>query len=68
MVRWVGSVLPLMILAIQHAERVALSMDSRAFGAHRRRTEMTDEPLRARDWCVVVLTWALVAVTWNTLR
>ena len=67
-VRWVGSVLPLMILAIQHAERVALSMDSRAFGAHRRRTEMTDEPWRARDWCVVVLTWALVTVTWNTLR
>ena len=66
--RWIGSILPLMILAIQHAERVALSMDSRAFGAHRRRTEMTDEPWRARDWCVVVLTWALVAVTWNTLR
>ena len=67
-VRWTGSILPLMILAIQHAERVALSMDSRAFGAHRRRTEMTDEPWRARDWGVVVLTWALVAFTWNTLR
>ena len=67
-VRWIGSILPLMILAIQHAERVALSMDSRAFGAHRRRTEMTDEPWRARDWGVVVLAWALVAFTWNTLR
>ena len=67
-VRWIGSILPLMILAIQHAERVALSMDSRAFGAHQRRTEMTDEPWRARDWGVVVLTWALVAFTWNTLR
>ena len=67
-VRWIGSILPLIILAIQHAERVALSMDSRAFGAHRRRTEMTDEPWRARDWGVVVLTWALVAFTWNTLR
>lgn len=67
-VRWIGSILPLMILAIQHAERVALSMDSRAFGAHRRRTEMADEPWRARDWRVVVLTWALVAFTWNTLR
>ena len=66
-VRWIGSILPLMILAIQHAERVALSMDSRAFGAHRRRTELTDEPWRARDWGVVVLTWALVAFTWNTL-
>ncbi|WP_448751817.1 ATP-binding cassette domain-containing protein [Actinomyces naeslundii] len=67
-VRWIGSILPLMILAIQHAERVALSMDSRAFGAHRRRTEMTDEPWRARDWGVVVLTWALVTFTWNILR
>ena len=67
-VRWTGSILPLMILAIQHAERVALSMDSRAFGAHRRRTEMTDEPWRARDWGVVVLTWALVAITWKTLH
>ena len=67
-VRWIGSILPLMILAIQHAERVALSMDSRAFGAHRRRTEMTDEPWRARDWGVVALTWTLVAFTWNTLR
>ena len=63
-VRWVGSILPLMILAIQHAERVALSMDSRAFGAHRRRTEMTDEPWRARDWGVVALTWTLVAIAW----
>jgi len=66
-VRWIGSILPLMILAIQHAERVALSMDSRAFGAHRRRTEMTDEPWRGRDWGVVVLTWALALIIWNTL-
>ena len=67
-VRWIGSILPLMILAIQHAERVALSMDSRAFGAHRRRTEMTDEPWRGRDWGVVALTWALVIIIWNTLH
>ena len=66
--RWIGSILPLMILAIQHAERVALSMDSRAFGAYRRRTEMTDEPWRGRDWGVVALTWALVIIIWNTLH
>lgn len=48
-VRWFGSILPLMILAIQHAERVALSMDSRAFGAHPCRTEMEDTPWRGRD-------------------
>ena len=67
-VRWIGSILPLMILAIQHAERVALSIDSRAFGAHRRRTEMTDEPWRGCDWGVVVLTWAMALIIWNTLR
>ena len=67
-VRWIGSILPLMILAIQHAERVALSMDSRAFGAHRRRTEMADEPWRGHDWGVVVLAWALALIIWNTLR
>lgn len=62
--RWAGSIVPLMILAIQHAERVSLSMDSRAFGAHRRRTEMRQEPWRARDWLVLACTWALLACTW----
>lgn len=67
MVRWTGSILPLMILAIQHAERVALSMDSRAFGAHRGRTELRDEPWRRRDWAVVACTWLVTAITWRTV-
>nr|WP_243896335.1 ATP-binding cassette domain-containing protein [Actinomyces bowdenii] len=62
LVRWAGSIVPLMILAIQHAERVSLSMDSRAFGAHRHRTEMVQETWRLRDWLVVGGTWALLAV------
>ncbi len=66
-VRWTGSILPLMILAIQHAERVALSMDSRAFGAHRGRTELRDEPWRRRDWAVVACTWLVTAITWRTV-
>ena len=36
---WPGNIREL----AHYAERVALSMDSRAFGAHRQRTEMTDE-------------------------
>ena len=66
-VRWAGSILPLMILAIQHAERVALSMDSRAFGAYRGRTELRDEPWRQRDWAVVACTWLVTAITWRTV-
>lgn len=44
-----GYVLPLMAGAIRHAERVALAMDSRAFGAHATRTERHDVPWRTRD-------------------
>ena len=63
-VRWLSSVVPLMILAIQHAERVALSMDSRAFGAHPRRTELLDVPWRMRDAVVVVVVWSVTAGLW----
>lgn len=62
--RWLSSVVPLMILAIQHAERVALSMDSRAFGAHPRRTELIDVPWRMRDAVVVVAVWVATAGLW----
>lgn len=44
-----GYILPLMAGAIRHAERVALAMDSRAFGAHTTRTERYDIPWRTRD-------------------
>lgn len=60
-VRWVSALLPLTVLAVRHAERVALSMDSRAFGAHPRRTEMRDEPWRPRDLLVVAFAWAAAA-------
>jgi len=63
-VRWLSSVVPLMILAIQHAERVALSMDSRAFGAHPRRTELLDVPWRMRDAVIVVVVWSVTAGLW----
>ncbi len=62
--RWLSSVVPLMILAIQHAERVALSMDSRAFGAHPRRTELIDVPWRMRDAVVVGAVWVATAGLW----
>ncbi len=58
-VRWFGSLVPLMILGIQHAERVALSMDSRAFGAYPSRTELIPVRWRLIDWIVVILGWGI---------
>ena len=45
--------MPLAILAVQHGERVALSMDSRGFSAYPRRTELQHTPWQVRDWCLV---------------
>lgn len=53
--RWWGYIVPLLAGAIRHAERVALAMDSRAFGAHPDRTERHLVPWRARDTVFTVL-------------
>ena len=50
--------MPLLAGAIRHAERVALAMDARAFGAHPTRTERYLVPFRARDAVFIVLFWA----------
>lgn len=60
-----GYLIPLLASAIRHAERVALAMDSRAFGAHKTRTERTEVPWRIRDtvFCVLyVLASGAIAV------
>lgn len=63
--RGLGYVVPLLAGAIRHAERVALAMDARAFGAHPTRTERHLVPFRARDVVFVVLSWAVsAAVFW----
>jgi energy-coupling factor transport system permease protein len=41
--------------AIRHAERVALAMDARAFGAYPDRTERHIVPFRARDVVFIAL-------------
>jgi energy-coupling factor transport system permease protein len=56
--RFTGSIVPLLAGAIRHAERVALAMDARAFGAHATRTERHLVPLRVRDGVFVVVFWA----------
>ncbi|HEX5859233.1 MAG TPA: energy-coupling factor transporter transmembrane component T [Microbacterium sp.] len=61
-----GYVVPLLAGAIRHAERVALAMDARAFGAHPTRTERYLVPFRARDAVFVVLFWAVsAALFWS---
>lgn len=60
--RYLGYVVPLLAGAIRHAERVALAMDARAFGAHPTRTERHVMPFRARDWVFVLLFWAVTAL------
>lgn len=45
-----GYIVPLLAGAIRHAERVALAMDARAFGAFATRTERYLVPFRVRDW------------------
>jgi len=60
--RWAGYPVPLLAGAIRHAERVALAMDARAFGAHPTRTERHLVPWRVRDTAFVVLAWAVTAV------
>lgn len=59
--RWVRTVVPLLAGAIRHAERVALAMDARAFGAHPDRTERHTMPWRRRDTVFVVAFWAVSA-------
>ncbi|GAA3932974.1 ATP-binding cassette domain-containing protein [Microbacterium soli] len=53
-VRGWGYIVPLLASGIRHAERVALSMDARAFGAHPTRTERRIVAWRARDTAFVV--------------
>ncbi|WP_100812394.1 MULTISPECIES: energy-coupling factor transporter transmembrane component T [unclassified Microbacterium] len=66
--RRMGYVVPLLAGAIRHAERVALSMDSRAFGAYPRRTERYRIPFRARDVVFIALFWSATAAIFLTLR
>lgn len=63
--RLFGYAVPLLASAIRHAERVALAMDARAFGAHATRTERHVVRWRARDTVFVISFWlATIAIYW----
>ncbi|MBS1896888.1 MAG: energy-coupling factor transporter transmembrane protein EcfT [Actinobacteria bacterium] len=56
-----GYIVPLLASAIRHAERVALAMDARAFGAYPTRTERHEVPFGGRDIVFLVLMLAASA-------
>ena len=60
--RGLGTVVPLLAGGLRHAERVALAMDSRAFGASPTRTERHLVPFRTRDWTFMVAFWVVTAL------
>jgi len=65
--RWSGYVVPLLAGAIRHAERVALAMDARAFGAYPDRTERHLVPWRVRDTVFVAAFLVVSAVLFGLL-
>ncbi|WDG17917.1 energy-coupling factor transporter transmembrane component T [Microbacterium sp. Clip185] len=66
--RWGGYIVPLLAGAIRHAERVALAMDARAFGAHPDRTERHLVPFGIRDVVFVLAFWAVSAAVFLITR
>lgn len=65
--RGIGYVVPLLAGAIRHAERVALAMDARAFGANPDRTERHIVPFRVRDTVFIAIFWVVSAtLLWVT--
>lgn len=62
-----GYIVPLLAGAIRHAERVALAMDARAFGAHATRTERYIVPFRTRDVVFIALFLVASAVIFTVL-
>ena len=67
--RSISYAVPLLASAIRHAERVALAMEARAFGAHDTRTERIASRWRPRDSAFVALFWLVTAaiVWWGLL-
>ncbi|MEV1129179.1 energy-coupling factor transporter transmembrane component T [Agromyces sp. NPDC049794] len=66
--RFISYSIPLLASAIRHAERVALAMEARAFGAHDARTERILSRWRLRDTAFVAVFWlATAAIVWAGL-
>lgn len=62
------SAVPLLTTAIRQAERTALAMDARAFGAFDTRTYFRRMPFRTADWLYVAGFWLLSLLIFLGLR
>ena len=62
-----AAVIPLLASSIRHADRMALAMESRAFGAHPTRTERLPSRWRARDTVFMLALWTLTAALFLAL-
>lgn len=62
--RWCSSFVPLCIIAVRHAEKVAMSMDTRAFGAFPTRTSIDPTAWRWWDTVLLIALWIIGAVGW----
>lgn len=61
------SILPVLVAAFRHGDQLALTLDSRGFGALPSRTLHDFAPLRTRDVCALVAAWLLTPAVaiWN---
>lgn len=67
--RAVRYAIPLFVNAIRRAERTALAMDARAFGAHDERTYYRTQSVTGMDVGFIVLFWLLsVGIVWILLQ
>ncbi len=64
--RTVGYPVPLLASSVRHAERVAMSMDARGFGAAPHRTERRVLPWRRTDWLFVLACWIVTGLGYGT--
>lgn len=62
-----AAVVPLLASSIRHADRMALAMESRAFGAHPTRTERVPSRWRLRDTAFTLAGWLVTAAAFLLL-
>ena len=60
--RFLEPVVPLLASQIRHAERQALVLESRGFGAYPMRTERAGRPWSVTDSLAVLIIWAITVV------
>ena len=57
-----GVIIPLLLGAFDRIEEVASAMELRGFGRGKRRTWYGKKPLTWRDWLIMALSFAVLAV------